>query len=1075
MINPGLYEELVNKRLRKELDETGDKFVPDFENLDPAEAPHVLAAYVERVTRRVLEQEGTGQEALKEQLKITNALVNTMVKLFSHSDKSELAEEIADYEVEKSTRQLLSLVPRENSVAEVTHHMKAARLVRPETSVSETSLFTGAPHEPQMYSELMREIASSDSILFLVSFIKWSGLVLILDELKKFADRGGTIRVVTTTYIGATDVKAVCELAKLPGARVKISYDTKRTRLHAKAYVFHRNTGYTTAYVGSSNLTNPAISSGLEWNVKLSRVDQPDAMDKVEATFETYWNSEEFTTFDPSREDDLIRLQEALAIEHRGTGKQPDSAEGRARDLYNAAVTFDLKPYPFQQQILDSLRAEREVGNHWRNLVVAATGTGKTMIAAFDYLDFCKHYNEGRRARLLFVVHREEILIQSLATFRAVLHDPNFGQLFVGGQEPTSLDHIFASIQTVNARQLVDHVSPDFYDYVVVDEIHHASAPTYRRLLETLKPQVLLGLTATPERADGKSVLGWFDNRFAAEIRLPEAIDRKLLSPFTYFGVSDEVDLSEVTWKRGRYDQSELENLYVYSAEAARRRATSIVRATRHYLNDVSLARGLGFCVSKAHARYMAEQFTSMGIPSIALDADSPDDVRKGAVRKLVSREINFIFVVDLYNEGVDIPEVDTVLFLRPTESLTIFLQQLGRGLRLSEGKERLTVLDFIGQANRHYNFESRFKAMLEPSGKTVRQQVENGFVSMPKGCYIHLERVAQQHVLDNIKKYASGRVALVERLSQLAEELGHAPTLAEFLDDTGTDPRQLYRTGCSFARLSADASLRPSFEDPGEDALTKGLLRLSTIDSRRWIHFLLKALDRPYDLRWGAFSSCERRMLAMLKITLWPDAFDKGATDDSTDCLRQLADNPTMLQETKDLLKWCHDRIDFVDEPVDLGFDCPLDLHCHYTRDQLLVALDYRKTSSVRQGVLYIPDHKVDVLMNTLIKSERDYSPSTMYEDYSISSELFHWQSQSTTSESSPTGKRYIHHREMGSRVVLFVRERKEEQGATAPYTFLGLADYVSHEGSRPMSIIWKLERPIPAKFLPATNKLAG
>lgn len=1073
MIKPGLYEELVSKRLRKEIDETSEKYNADLENLDPAEAPHVLAAYVERVTRHVLEQKGSGKEALEKQLDITNALVDAMVDLFD--DDGELAKEIKGDEVEKPAQQLLSLVPRENSVAEVTHRTEAAKLVRPETSVAETSLFTGAPYEPQMYSELKREIASADSILFLVSFIKWSGLVLILDELKSFADRGGTIRVVTTTYVGATDAKAVCELAKLPGAQVKISYDTKRTRLHAKAYMFHRNTGYTTTYVGSSNLTNPAISSGLEWNVKLSRVDQPDAVAKVEATFETYWNSEEFTTFDPSCEEDVNRLKDALAREHWSGNKKAASAEEQARDLYNAAVTFDLRPYPFQQKILEKLRAEREVGNHWRNLVVAATGTGKTMIAAFDYLDFCNRYNEGRHARLLFVVHREEILIQSMATFRAVLHDPNFGQLFFGGHEPTSLDHLFASIQTINARQLIDHISPDFYDYVVVDEIHHASAPTYRKLLSTLQPKVLLGLTATPERADGKSVLGWFDNRFAAEIRLPEAIDRKLLSPFTYFGVSDEVDLSEVTWKRGRYDQSELENLYVFSAEAAHRRAIAIARATRRYLSDVSQARGLGFCVSKAHAHYMAKQFSSMGIPSIALDADSSDEVRKSAVKKLVSREINFIFVVDLYNEGVDIPEVDTVLFLRPTESLTIFLQQLGRGLRLAPGKERLTVLDFIGQANRHYDFESRFNALLEPSGKTVQQQVKDGFVSMPKGCYIHLEQVAQQHVLENIKKYTSGRAAVVERLKQLAEELGHAPSLAEFLDNTEMDPRQLYKTGCSFARLSALAGLGPEFSNPDEDALTKGLLRLCTIDSRRWINFLIKVLDNPYYLRWNTLTKREQRMLSMFKITLWPDAFNSNVSEDSSDCVHQLSHNPEMLREMRDLLRWCLDQIDFVDEAVDLGFECPLDLHCRYTRDQLLVALDYTKTSSVRQGVLYVPDHKIDVLMNTLIKSERDYSPSTMYEDYSINSELFHWQSQSTTSETSTTGKRYIHHQEMGSRVVLFVRERKEEQGTTAPYTFLGLANYVSHEGSRPMNIIWKLERPIPAKFLSATNKLAG
>jgi hypothetical protein len=286
------------------------------------------------------------------------------------------------------------------------------------------------------------------------------------------------------------------------------------------------------------------------------------------------------------------------------------------------------------------------------------------------------------------------------------LKDANFGDLFVGGyNKPESIDHLFMSIQTFNSQDWASKTSTDFYDTIIVDEFHHAAAPTYQKLLTYYQPQILLGLTATPERMDGQNVTEYFGNRIAAEIRLPEAIDRKLLCPFQYFGVTDTIDLDDLKWTRGGYDKTELSNIYVLNTEISKRRCNSIISALIKYTTDINDVKGLGFCVSVAHAQFMSDYFNESGIPSMFLTGESPDEERSNAKKRLVSGEVRFIFVVDIYNEGVDIPEVNTVLFLRPTESLTIFLQQLGRGLRLADNKECLIVLDFIGQANKKYNF----------------------------------------------------------------------------------------------------------------------------------------------------------------------------------------------------------------------------------------------------------------------------------------------------------------------------------------------------------------------------------
>lgn len=527
------------------------------------------------------------------------------------------------------------------------------QIARPRTPVTDDTLLINAPHEPQLAGELRSELASADRVDLLCAFIVWNGLRTLSDELQSVRDRGGAIRVVTTTYTGITDPKALDALVRM-GADVRVSYDTRSTRLHAKAWLFHRNSGFSTAYIGSSNLTGTAIHDGLEWNVRLAEARSPELVARFRSAFDTYWADPQLLPYD---RDTFV------------------AAVKRARDSSTIDSTpFDVVPYEYQRAMLDGLTAERERHDSWCNLVVSATGTGKTVLSALDYRRIALAWGG---ASLLFVAHRQEILEQSRATFRHVLRDGAFGELHVAGERPAVGRHVFASVQSLAHVDLED-LDPAAYDVLVVDEFHHAAAPTYGRLLDHLRPRLLLGLTATPERADGLDILRWFNGRIAVELRLWEALDQGLLSPFQYFGVSDDVDLRQVEWRRtGGYDVQALSA--VYTGNDAR--LTKVLAALERIVSEPTKMRALGFCVSVEQANYMADRFRAAGIAAMSLTGTAVAEDRRNAIRQLRDGSLQILFTVDLFNEGVDIPEIDTILLLRPTESATVFLQQLGRGL----------------------------------------------------------------------------------------------------------------------------------------------------------------------------------------------------------------------------------------------------------------------------------------------------------------------------------------------------------------------------------------------------------
>jgi superfamily II DNA or RNA helicase/HKD family nuclease len=1007
----GVYELLRTWRLDEVLAGL-DELKPDFATVDPADAPHVLARHVAVAVERAL----TGEKDPIRRISLVNDLLHRVAA--------------QDERLAGGVEQLVIL---SRKAAPGVH-----RRIRPVTPLSAAALLTNAPEEPSLGAELRAELNSADQVDLLCAFVRWPGIRVLEQQLDLLQRRGVPLRVITTTYVGATEQRALDALVRRFHAHVKVSYETQSTRLHAKAWLFRRDSGFDTAFVGSSNLSRSALVDGLEWNVRLSSVATPDLVRKFAGTFDSYWADPAFVDYDPDNPGDAERLRQAL---------------GRDRITTAGSLISGLavRPYPHQAAILEALESERAVHDRHRNLVVAATGTGKTVVAALDYARLRATLS---RDRLLFVAHRREILEQSLRTYREVLADGAFGEVYVAGERPERWEHVFAGVQSLTSYG-VDQLPAEHFDVVVVDEFHHAEAPTYRRLLDHLRPRELIGLTATPERSDGTDVRSHFDGRTAFELRLWDALSADLLVPFHYFGVADDVDLRDVGWKRGSYDVTALDR--VYTGHDAR--AAKVLRETRDKVTDVRRMRALGFCVSVAHARYMAEVFTRAGIPSQAVSGETPTAQRDAARRRLRDRELNCLFAADLFNEGLDLPQVDTVLFLRPTQSATVFLQQLGRGLRRAPGKAVLTVLDFIGRHRREFRFDLRYRALTGSSRRKLIEEITGGFPFLPSGSQLVLDPVAQQIVLDNVRHQL--RLSRRDLVTDVRSH-GDLP-LARYLDESGRELPDIYKSG-SWTSLRRDAGFPTPPAGPNEGELLRRVAALSHVDDRERAQAYAFLAD-PAGPSYPELTERQQCLARMLFFTLWPD---RGGFDSYQAGLAQLRRHPAVCAEIAELVRLGLDRARHVPRPLGEGLlHVPLLSHAHYRREEVLAALGWasetRKARGHATGVAWVAESRTDALLVNLRKTERDFSPTTMYRDYAISPELFHWESQNHVTTDSETGRRYLTHRDRGTHIALFVRESPNDDLGAAPFLCLGLGDYADHRGERPIAITWRLRRPMP------------
>lgn len=1069
---PGVYETLVSAAIERKLTELPtDKFLIKKVDIDSAESCKMLSDYLAEVVCEILKnyfREQNPSKSIAAQVEVVNRVLHFIESEWRDDDVV-----TADYKLcDESKLQFLRGIYSKVGYTDEQVEEKAKN--HPISGYRVSSLFTGG-NDISIDDEIKRDIQTADKIDFVVSFIKFEGLRLIYQYLKDFlGNQGARLRILTTTYMGATDPKAIrklFELKEFGNVEIRASFNTKQERLHAKAYIFSRNNGFDTAYIGSSNLSRSALTKGLEWNMRVTSTENSHIINKTRATFDSYWNSDDFEAIDS--EEKLLAFENAINEQSHRSNDSDDT---------QYLMRFERKTH--QIKVLDKLQFERKQINSYKNLIIAATGTGKTAISAFDFKDFNKETQQrkNRKAKILFVAHREKILKQARATFRSVMVDANFGEIWTGRISPGSrsnIENLFITIQTLNNNwDAFERLGKDYYDYIVIDEVHHSQAGSYREIFTRFCPEIFIGLTATPERMDGKEIKQDFNNRFAAEIRLQEALNQQLLSPFDYFCITDDsVDLSMIPCKGDAYDKDILQSLYKINNN---RRFELIQHALDNYVTNPHECKAVCFCAGIDHAELMADMFNKTGYKAYAVTSRNSSEIDR--VSGMLARgEINYLCVADILNEGIDIPEIDTVLFLRPTESLTVFLQQLGRGLRIADEKTCLTVLDFVAQANKSYNYERRFRALVGRTTKSISHEIQAGFKFLPRGCSITMERQAQEYILQNINNAIFNKRRLVQEIKNFEHNTGQSLNLKNFIDNFGLDIRTIFKTPGSWARLKYLAGINiPSFEADSKytKLLEGGIARLYHTNSFDYLQFLKSLVENNFCFEFNSIK--DEKFAKMFYYTMWLNPLDKMNKEYSTtftsieEAIASLKEQTWIAEELETLIEIRLKSLNKTTRWFEVAEGAEIELYGCYSADEIHLLLEDKPGRWQVQGTQYIKDKKFAMVFVTLNKSDKEYSPSTLYEDYAISQLQFHWQSMNKTQERSEDGQRIINQRQNGWKYVLFVRDSKtDEFGNTNGYYCLGMMDFHSSHGECPMNVVWNMHEPIPGFILESAKAL--
>ncbi len=935
------------------------------------------------------------------------------------------------------------------------------------------------------FVHLKNELMTCKKFYFIVSFIKYSGIQLLISTLDELEALGIKGEIITSVYLNITDPKALSKLLSYKNIKVKI-YNNSNESFHTKAYLFEKEK-YHTCIIGSSNISQSALYSAEEWNVKLTDNDFFDIYNQSFNQFQKLWNSNEAIGLT----EDFIGKYE----EYKEKNKPQNTFD------YRKIQTEKKKfiPNSMQIEILEKLKNTRESGNN-RGLVVAATGTGKTYLAAMDVKEFFKN---RKNSSFLFIAHREELLDNAIRVFSDILHieKENFGRIFSGNKE-VGHNMIFASIQSL--RNCYKDFISDKFNYIIVDEFHHASASSYEKIIHYFKPEFLLGLTATPERMDGKDILALCDYNLVGEMGMRKAMEKDLIVPFHYFGVNDiTVDYEKIPYRNGKYDEEILLNDLSVSI-----RTDYIVEKMEKFGYDGKYMSGIAFCQNIKHALYMKNEFLRKGYKSELLTSKTNLTERSKILESFRNKEIEILCVVDILNEGIDIPDINLLLFLRPTLSSTVFIQQIGRGLRKAAGKDFVTIIDFIGNHKKDYLITKVFsdeihnKSFLYEKKEKIIEQIKNQFSNIPGASYIELDRICQERIIDKIEKINfNSRNILKEMYNEFKNDIGKSPE--EFLEISDFDSNielfvelvtkvgSFYEAQVQFENDNFIKYYR--MKNPKTDLLAymEKKIRLCEPFTYLTVKFFLKLKYEGQNLR-NKYINSEILLSEYKKYFSIKDEFknfyllerifnelieDEILEADLYGYKISKKYEAIFYEEDKNFEKRLSDLInlglnEFRKNDIEEFNDNVLITHKEYKRIDLQILLD----SKVPKGTWRAGYANTEKDICLFITNDKSHimQENLKYDNSLHSDEIIQWISQPKTYHSSSVGQMFIKHREKNMKVHIFARKYAFMNGnKTNPFIYLGQADYYRSFGDKPMTILWKLRRKLPQELIQELYKL--
>lgn len=914
-----------------------------------------------------------------------------------------------------------------------------------------------------LLKELTSSLQTCDSFYFGVAFVNFSGVQLLLDTLKEAEKRGIRGRIMTSTYLNFTDPQALERLKEFEHIDLKVFVTDKQVGFHTKAYIFEYPDSYK-IIIGSSNVTQSALKSNVEWNVEIVSKKHAAFVERVLSEYEQLWNRS------------IIATEEFLH-DYREMYRNTERVAFTANAVYEKAEY--VIPNSMQSRAIDNLDRLRDL-KETKGLVIAATGTGKTYMSAFDVK--CV-----RPKRLLFIVHREEILQKAKETFEHLMPSiqRSFGVL-TGSQKDWDADYLFANIRT-----LANHhrsFAPDVFDYIVVDEAHHATASQYEQVLAWFTPQFTLGMTATPERSDQLSVFELFDHNVALEVRLHEALADDIVAPFHYFGITDlaDIDLTDVRLE----DTAEIaKRLQVH------KRVDFIGEQMAFYGFDGEQRRGLGFCVNREHAAFMATAFNQQGITSQYLSGEDSGAVREAAIRDLEddSHPLEFLFTVDIFNEGIDIPTVNLVLMLRPTQSPIVFIQQLGRGLRKHPGKQFLTVLDFIGNHTKSFLIAIALNGQRYYDKESLKVAVATEFAHVPGATHIQMDKISQERILAQIDQESFNSMAYLKEQYMEFKKVRHGKTPYELMDyytyDGAPDPVKFIQKEGSYLhflmKIEKEESIQVLLQDEVWASVYKTTSKMLPIKRPHEFSLYLALLEQDtlsieeaaYEIRhWVEEVNRDSVQHAMQNVT---NAFlDQREKDRSpalvewyeesimrSSILKELLQSGTYKHYFIDLLEYGLHR--YAREFGEKDYGTPFfKLHEQYQMRDTAVLSNATVTHSSFRGSGLLRSGN-DIFLFVDLHKDAGTEERLMYKDEIKSPTDFQWESPNNMAQNSGRGTSIIEHKEKGNRLHLFVRKYKTiENGVVEPFIYLGELDVESFQNEKPVMFQMKLQHPIPAQL---------